>query len=117
MVIKFRGRAIKDDAGKKITAEKTVCGNIWANEDNSYVIIGEAKDEKCFARNYEVEPKSVAQFIGYDATGAEIYSDDKIKILSGDETEICLAGIYFSLSDIGKSFDYVEVMTHDVGRK
>ena len=114
MKIKFRGRAIKDDAGKKITGEKIVCGNIWTTGE--YVIIGEAKDEKCFARNYEVEPKSVAQFIGYDANGAEIYSDDKIKILSGDETEICLAGIYFSLSDIGKTFDYVEVMKDDAGR-
>ena len=67
--IKFRGLAIEDYTGKPITEKKFVYGNVWANEDNSYVIIGEYKDAKGMSNHYVVDPDSVAQFVGYDADG------------------------------------------------
>lgn len=74
--IKFRGLAIQDYTGKPITEKKFVYGNVWANEDNSYVIIGEYKDAKGMSNYYVVDPDSVAQFVGYDADGNEVYEGD-----------------------------------------
>ena len=76
--IKFRGLAIEDYTGKPITEKKFVYGNVWANEDNSYVISGEYKDKKGCCYNYKVDPDSVAQFVGYDMNGDEVYEGDKM---------------------------------------
>lgn len=76
--IKFRGRAIEDYRGNPIKEEKYVYGNIWTNEDNSYVIIGEYKDKDGCCYNYRVDPESVRQYIGVDSMGNELYEDDMI---------------------------------------
>ena len=81
--IKFRGLAIEDYTGKPITEKKFVYGNVWANEDNSYVIIGEYKDKKGCCYNYKVDPDSVAQFVGYDAEDKEVYEGDKVHGING----------------------------------
>ena len=83
--IKFRGLAIEDYTGKPITEKKFVYGNVWANEDNSYVIIGEYKDKKGCCYNYKVDPDSVAQFVGYDADGKEVYEGDEMIDSAGHE--------------------------------
>ena len=75
--IKFRGVAIKDYNGKPLEKKKFVYGNVWLNEDNSFALIGEHRSKKdglCY--NYEVEPDSICQLVGYDANGKEIYEGD-----------------------------------------
>ena len=83
--IKFRGLAIEDYTGKPITEKKFVYGNVWANEDNSYVIIGEYKDAKRMSNHYVVDPDSVAQLVGYGADGNEVYEGDILIDDNGDE--------------------------------
>ena len=70
--IKFRGLAIKDYNFKPLEKKRLVYGNVWLNEDNSFAIIGEYKrDGLCY--NYVVEPDSIAQLVGYDENGQEVY--------------------------------------------
>jgi len=63
-----------------------------------------------------VYPETVAQFIGYDKNGKEIYSDDNLRVYFegayGVETfsQIEKADDFFTFSDIGETFDYIEVM-------
>ena len=111
--IKFRGLAIEDYTGKPITEKKFVYGNVWANEDNSYVITGEYKDKKGCCYNYKVDPDSIAQLIGYDKNGDEFYSDDKISYRIRDLTDVTKVlsvGNFFNVSEIGGKFDYVELL-------
>ena len=104
--IKFRGLAIEDYTGKPITEKKFVYGNVWANEDNSYVIIGEYKDKKGCCYNYKVDPESVAQFVGYDADGKEVYEGDKLCLK--DDGNFSAVEMYFKFGDcfcpVGKKF-------------
>ena len=76
--IKFRGLAIEDYKGKPLQDKKFVYGNLWASEDNSYVIIGEKIDNINY--NYRVDPDTVKQFVMYDKDGNEVYEDDDILI-------------------------------------
>lgn len=62
-----------------------------------------------------VYPDSIALFLGYDKNGEEIYSDDKIRVY--DYNRYCLAGTgiedaedFFKISDIGNTFDNVELL-------
>ena len=59
--------------------------------------------------------KNVAQFVGYDKNGKEIYSDDKIRVY--DHSRYCMAGTgieiagdFIKVNDIGKMFDNVELL-------
>ena len=61
-----------------------------------------------------VNEKTVAQLVGYDKNGKEIYSDDKIRVY--DHSRYCLAGTgiedaedFIKVADIGKTFDNVEL--------
>ena len=69
--IKFRGRAISDSCGEPVN--KMVYGDITQGWDK--VTIFDWNDGDC----YEVEPESVAQLVGYDADGKEVYEGDKLK--------------------------------------
>ena len=65
--IKFRGRCIGNGT--------FVYGDLMHNFDDVYV-------------NYwQVDPESVAQFVGYDKTGNEVYEGDKILIDDAGEDE------------------------------
>ena len=61
-----------------------------------------------------VYPDSIALFLGYDSSGEEIYSDDKICVLDPDRYLFDGIGIenaedFFRISDIGKTFDNVKL--------
>ena len=102
--IKFRGKSEK-------TGE-FVYGGIFQN-GNQFMIINVYFDEEGYPYPdfTDVESESVAQFVGYDKNGAEIYSDDKIfRKYSG----IVTAGDFFNFSDIGRKFDDVELIVKEV---
>ena len=69
--IKFRGRAISDSCEEPVN--KMVFGDITQGWDK--VTIFDQSDGDF----YEVEPESVAQLVGYDADGKEVYEGDKLK--------------------------------------
>jgi len=114
--IKFRGRAIQDYNGKAITEKKFVYGNVWTNEDNSYVIIGEYKDAKGLSNHYVVDPDSVTQFVGYDADDKEVYEDDILVDKDGHEwrvhdvpqVEMLCGGVYEGLYNEKSAFKLKE---------
>ena len=104
--IKFRGR---DDTGYPHYGDLTHEGK------NIFV------DDVC------VDPDSVAQFVGYDQNGDEIYSDDRIIIhnpfkgtanviganiffLGSEMDNVIDANLFFLVSEIGKTFDNVELL-------
>lgn len=69
-------------------------------------------------QRYHTARSEVAHFVGYDKNGAEIYSDDKIRIqdwthyyLTGTGIEV--AGDFVKVNDIGKKFENVEVIKDD----
>lgn len=82
--LKFRGR-VPDNQG--IEPGKIVCGSLLdygegtANCPQFWIRPPAAE------RNYPVEPESIAQFIGYDSNGAEIYEGD-IVVLNDPEYKI-----------------------------
>lgn len=59
---------------------------------------------------------SVAQFIAYDRNGKEIYSDDAIRVYNFNRYGISIdswvenAEDFFKISDIGNTFDNVELV-------
>lgn len=73
--IKFRGRNI--DTGEVISGDLRIIGirpHIFKEAQCYY-------DEELI----EVEPDSVAQLVGYDANGREVYEGDKVISEYGDE--------------------------------
>ena len=68
------------------------------------VFIGEQGD-KFPAEIWEVLPESVAQFVGYDADGKEIYSDDKILSPNGLISEV--SAMLLNSEDL-QNFELVE---------
>ena len=64
--------------------------------------------------DYFVYPESVAQFVGYDMDENEIYSDDKIIVYDNKgippEPIVGLAGDIIKISDIGKTFEDIELL-------
>ena len=109
--IKFRGLAIKDYNFKPLEKKRLVYGNVWLNEDNSFALIGEyrsKKDGRCY--NYEVEPDSICQLVGYDANGKEVYENDILTnpeslngIKAGSEWTACIG--FSAELDIGDVYD------------
>ena len=91
--IKFRGRNIKT-------------GKIHYGFYSEYPV-GGGRIETCIIDKYmdgwEVEPESVAQLVGYDADGKEIYSDDKVIDSSGKE--LFFKDVSIKFSEIGGKFD------------
>lgn len=55
-----------------------------------------------------VDPDSVAQFIGYDADGAEVYEGDTVRHFTGELVKVRLSGetdTYSYLGVAGEKFD------------
>lgn len=55
----------------------------------------------------EVEPDSVAQFIGYDKNGKEFYSDDKV--IDEDGVEVDFEILLFEYREIGSKLIGLEL--------
>lgn len=71
--IKFRGHALRDSCGQSV--DKTVYGDFVQEYDK--VDIADWDDGDI----YEVAPESVAQLIGIDADGKEIYEGDYVEVV------------------------------------
>ena len=80
--IKFRGLAYAGVDGKKIKPQM-VYGSLRINEEMDYASISTFKDKQGATYTYLVDPESIAQFIGYDADGNEIYEGDKVHGING----------------------------------
>ena len=68
--IKFRGHALHDSCGQKV--DKFVFGDLCQGDGLITILDWDDGD------NYEVEPETVAQLVGYDTNGKEIYEGDEI---------------------------------------
>lgn len=75
--IKFRGHALYDSCGQSV--DKIVYGDFVQEYDK--VDIADWDDGDV----YEVAPESVAQLVGIDADGREVYEGDKVIRIAGDE--------------------------------
>lgn len=76
---KFRGIACADASGKKIEPTMVYGNLITTTESGNYATIIPFKKEGEATRTYIVDPKTVAQFVGYDKNGNEVYDDDFLK--------------------------------------
>lgn len=68
--IKFRGHALHDSCGQKV--DKFVFGDLCQGDGRITILDWDDGD------NYEVEPETVAQLVGYDTNGKEVYEGDEI---------------------------------------
>lgn len=68
--IKFRGHALHDSCGQKV--DKFVFGDLCQSDGRITILDWDDGD------NYEVEPESVAQLVGYDKDGKEVYEGDMV---------------------------------------
>ena len=80
--IKFRGLAYAGVDGKKIKPQM-VYGSLRINEEMDYASISTFKDKQGATYTYLVDPESIAQFVGYDCNGNEIYEGDKVHGIRG----------------------------------
>ena len=106
--IKFRGKSISGHYAYGFLTMK----KIRNNGKLSYAI---ANGNFTQGETIPVSEQSIAQFLGYDKNGKEIYSDDLIRVY--DHSRYCMAGTgienagdFFKVNDIGETFDYVEVI-------
>lgn len=81
--IKFRGKVAAECEGY---AGQTVYGSLIIYALGSTHWINSLEDE----RGYPVEPDSVAQMVGYDSNGAEIYEGDTLTNTEGENFQACL---------------------------
>ena len=101
--IKFRGKRL--DNGELIYGDILHYGK-YETCIRSYLF----PDKNSFS-TLPVDPESVAQLIGFDKNGEEIYSDDKIRVYDyGVEPKIWDAGDFFNVSEIGEEFDFIELL-------
>lgn len=68
--IKFRGHALHDSCGQKV--DKFVFGDLCQSDGRITILDWDDGD------NYEVEPETVAQLVGYDANDKEVYEGDTV---------------------------------------
>ena len=101
--IKFRA--------KTFYGNEIVYGDLYHDNDCLMIRTDDGKDYL----DYYIRPSSIAQFVGYDKNGKEIFSDDKIRVYSPQFPHITdhIAGDYFKISDIGKKFDNAELIEED----
>ena len=93
-IVKFRGK--RRDNGELIYGDLLHYGK-YETCIRSYLF----PDKNSFS-TLPVDPESVAQFVGYDKNGKEIYSDDTVVNAYG--AEIPFAAVQISYEDIGKKF-------------
>ena len=84
--IKFRGRIAKDHVENWKHGE-IICGSLMVFADDpiagcTHWIIDEKSKPY---RNYPVDEDSIAQLVGYDANGREVYEGDIIVVPCGTE--------------------------------
>ncbi len=106
--IKFRGTDINGHYVYGLLTKK----KIRNNNNLSYAI---ADGFFTQGETIPVSEKNIAQFLGYDKNGKEIYDDDAIRVYDSDRypltgNEIEDAADFFKISDIGKTFDNVELV-------
>ena len=89
--IKFRA--------KTFYGNEVVYGDLYHDNDCLMIRNDDGKDYL----DYYIRPSSIAQFVGYDKNGAEIYSDDKVIDLNGEE--IFFKDIPINFAEIGGKFD------------
>lgn len=90
--IKFRGKSLR--TGEYHYGYYSECP--VGNGRTATYITGKNLD------TWVVDPDSVAQFVGYDQDGEEIYSDDKVINVHG--ATVPFSAVMISFSDIGGSF-------------
>lgn len=76
--IKFRALALEDTGGKKCNPPKLVYGNVRITEKGDYAHITTFKNKRGETFTYLVDPESIAQFVGYDEDGKEVYVGDEL---------------------------------------
>jgi len=79
-LIKFRGHAIYDSLGRPV--DKIVYGDLIQSE---YAIEIWDNGWGCDADSYVVDPESVAQLVGFDANGNEVYEGDTVLRFDDEE--------------------------------
>lgn len=89
-IIKFRGR-------NKFTGE-LVYGDLIHQDGQNIIFDGE--------KNFVVEAESVAQFVGYDEMGAEVYEGDKI--ISDDGAVVYAAISRFCKTQPSSDLDFTQ---------
>lgn len=76
--IKFRGRYVKDYVGNEYIAEgEMIFGGFVMLDGKPHIIPHDLA--------LEVEPDSVAQLVGYDANGKEVYEGDAVLRYDSEE--------------------------------
>ena len=94
--IKFRGHAIYDSLGRPV--DKIVYGDLTQSE---YAIEIWDNGWGCDADSYVVDPESVAQLVGFDRDGNEVYEGDIVTNFLGEEfTAEILDGVVTSEGNI-----------------
>ncbi len=74
--IKFRGHAISDSCGQSV--DRIVYGDLF-HEWNKLCILDDDDGDI-----YEVDPESVAQLVGHDSNGNEVYEGDTVVLNTPD---------------------------------
>ena len=101
---------------KKIKPIKFRGKSLWANTLVYGDLRQDGEDKFITAFNspihHRVAPDSVAQFVGYDCNGEEIYSDDLIldEVFPGAVPQKYIAGDRVSVNSIGEKFDYFKLV-------
>lgn len=104
--VKFRGLAYSNMSGKNFTP-KMVYGNLHATVSGDYAQIIPFKVEGKVTDTYLVRPETIAQFIGYDMDGKELYSDDTLIDLSG--AEVPTEELIIRYNEIGERFYFFKL--------
>lgn len=97
--IKFRARTIENS---KFNGDNVVYGSlmVYGTGAHKYWICPLRG-----TRNFPVDPKSIAQFVGLDRDGKEIYEGDVIVDQDGKEFVATLSPLAIRKTDIGEVFD------------
>lgn len=100
--------------GKENITGKILYGDLIHIDGHPFIKTGPVLSAR--ADDYHgVLESSVAQFVGYDRNGKEVYSDDKIRVKDFskycmDGTGIEIAGDIVVANDFGKTFDNIELV-------
>lgn len=91
--IKFRGRVFD---GHRFNAGEMVYGSLITYKEGLFDRYEIQRVEDEFFVNYRVDEDSIAQFVGYDADGREVYEGDILVDDNGSEMPAMLFALQFS---------------------